>query len=271
MRRLVRASLMLRAIEYRTWSSSAIVFAPHPDDETLGCGGTIAKKRRRGANVQVAFMTDGCRSHEGRISPEKLRSLRRAEAEAACRELGVDAANLTFLQIEDGTLEQHVRPAGAKVRELLEGYRPQEVFVPYHGDNQVDHVATRRVVWDALSTVRFPVQVFEYPIWFWYHWPWVRLRRNGRSVRAVFQAAARSEHLLYRDLRCAADVREAVATKRAALERHRSQMQRLRDDAYWPILSDVSDGEWLECFFIGHELFYSYTMPADADSSHHDS
>jgi hypothetical protein len=41
----------------------AIIFAPHQDDETLGCGGTIIRKKQAGANLQIVFMTDGCRSH----------------------------------------------------------------------------------------------------------------------------------------------------------------------------------------------------------------
>src|SRR5687768_6580034 len=36
---------------------SAMVFAPHPDDETLGCGGTILQKRRAGASMRIVFMT----------------------------------------------------------------------------------------------------------------------------------------------------------------------------------------------------------------------
>jgi LmbE family N-acetylglucosaminyl deacetylase len=38
---------------------SILVFAPHPDDETLGCGGTIANRVREGHEVEIFFMTDG--------------------------------------------------------------------------------------------------------------------------------------------------------------------------------------------------------------------
>jgi LmbE family N-acetylglucosaminyl deacetylase len=40
-----------------------VVFSPHPDDETLGCGSTIIKKKRLGADVTIVFMTDGSKSH----------------------------------------------------------------------------------------------------------------------------------------------------------------------------------------------------------------
>jgi len=42
---------------------TATVFSPHPDDETLGCGGTIIKKKRAGAEVKIFYMTDGRKSH----------------------------------------------------------------------------------------------------------------------------------------------------------------------------------------------------------------
>jgi hypothetical protein len=54
-RRNVRDDLSLRR--------SAVVFAPHPDDETLGCGGTIVRKIRAGARVRLVVMTDGGSSH----------------------------------------------------------------------------------------------------------------------------------------------------------------------------------------------------------------
>lgn len=263
-RRLIRDGLLRRASAYGSWSSSAIVFAPHPDDETLGCGGTLSKKLLSGAELHVAFMTDGSRSHEGRISPEKLRGLRRSEAEAACRELGLAAEHLVFLEIEDGCLDRQFHQAAAKVRELLERRRPEEVFVPYHADEHPDHVATRRIVLQALSELGLGARIFEYPVWFWNHWPWVRFSRTRAGARALWHAAGPSRHMWYRELRCAADVRETVAVKRAALSRHRSQMERLDGDPAWPILPDVSDGEWLECFFGRHELFYGYVLPERA-------
>jgi len=64
---------------------TAAVFSPHPDDETLGCGGTIIKKKRAGAEVKVFFMTDGRKSHSHLISGDKLKCIRAREAFAASR------------------------------------------------------------------------------------------------------------------------------------------------------------------------------------------
>lgn len=77
-------------------NKSVVVFAPHPDDETLGCGGTIAKKVREGFNVYIVFITDGRNSHRNVLniyenpSPEELKFIRRNEAIYATSILGID-------------------------------------------------------------------------------------------------------------------------------------------------------------------------------------
>src|SRR5207248_577693 len=60
-RRILRAIQARRLREWRAdeLGRSAIVFAPHQDDEVLGCGGTIVRKLRAGADVTVVFLTDG--------------------------------------------------------------------------------------------------------------------------------------------------------------------------------------------------------------------
>ena len=55
--------LFLKECDENELKRSAIFFSPHQDDETLGCGGTIIRKKRMGAEVKIVFMTDGCNSH----------------------------------------------------------------------------------------------------------------------------------------------------------------------------------------------------------------
>ena len=67
-------------------NKSILVFAAHPDDEALGCGGTIALHAQTGAHVQVVFMTDGVNSRDNvqKIEVEE----RRDAAKEASRILG---------------------------------------------------------------------------------------------------------------------------------------------------------------------------------------
>lgn len=58
---------------------TATVFSPHSDDETLGCGGTIIKKKRAGAKVKIVFIPDGRKSHSHLISEDELKCMARAD------------------------------------------------------------------------------------------------------------------------------------------------------------------------------------------------
>jgi len=69
-----------------------VVFAPHPDDETLGCGGTIAKRVREGYDILIIFMTCGRNALSelfgisSNPSPLELKEIRKEEAKRAIRE-----------------------------------------------------------------------------------------------------------------------------------------------------------------------------------------
>ena len=71
------------------FARSCLVVAPHPDDETLGCGGSIAARAANGQRVVVAILTDGEAAATMRASaPDELAALRREEALLAASRLG---------------------------------------------------------------------------------------------------------------------------------------------------------------------------------------
>ena len=155
-------------------TASAIVFAPHQDDETLGCGGTIIRKRQQGAKVQIVFMTDGSRSHDRFIPEEKLIALRQQEATKAAETLGVASEDVLFLGFRDGELSHQATPAIARVTRLLQKEQPQQVFVPYIRETHPDHLATNQIVLAALNNYSREVSIYEYPVWYWHHFPWTK-------------------------------------------------------------------------------------------------
>ena len=85
----------MRELDNEDLGRSTIVFSPHPDDETLGCGGTIAMKIKKGYNVSIVFMTDGRNALLEKFdirsnpSPQKLKGIRKEEAKQATKILGV--------------------------------------------------------------------------------------------------------------------------------------------------------------------------------------
>ncbi len=160
---------------------SAIIFAPHPDDETLGCGGTIIKKKKAGANVKIVFMTDGSKSHINLISQNELKSIRASEAIRAAQKLGVVSSDVVFFEFENGKLSGYSDSAGNKVIEIISSQEFDEIFIPYYKEAPSDHHATNKIVLGALQMCNRKANIYEYPIWFWQYWPWTKIQIHNHN------------------------------------------------------------------------------------------
>lgn len=158
---LYRWILPLKSHPITVSQKSAIVFSPHQDDETLGCGGTIAMKCQEQTPVAVVFLTNGQQGGE----PEA----RRKEAENALKILGVPSDNIHFLDLPDGNLqylpEKEKEGAIASIQHLLELYKPAEVYIPHRRDRHADHEASFALVQTAIIRTGIPVEIWQYPIW----------------------------------------------------------------------------------------------------------
>src|ERR1043165_9020400 len=99
----VLKSLELKNAEIVTRWGKTCVFAPHPDDESLGCGGAIALLRKFDLPVSVIVMSDGTLSHPNsrKFPREVLRELRETEIKTALDILGVSAGKITFMRYRD--------------------------------------------------------------------------------------------------------------------------------------------------------------------------
>lgn len=255
----------LTPFEVADWTASAVIFAPHPDDETLGCGGVAAKKIASGAQVRFVFVTDGSASHRTGISGDELRRMREAEAVEAVRLLGGAADCVTFLRFPDGSAIDHVNAMTAAIVPLLEKWRPESVYVCHRKEPPSDHVAVNRAVWAAVRTSDLKVTLFEYPIWYWYHWPWMRMRGDlpglwrmklrqtiatGAGLRALFA------------LNAFADVRDVLNVKQGALAAHMSQVRGVEAAGPGPTLHDLSRGDFVARLLSDYEMFARYEIEA---------
>jgi LmbE family N-acetylglucosaminyl deacetylase len=146
-----------------------IVFSPHPDDAVLGCGGTIAKRVSEGFEVYVVMLTDGRHAFTQALgissepSPEEVKQIRREEFLRAAKILGVSEKNVSFFDIEDGTLEQHEKEAEEKAVDIIEKHWPADVYYPFRRDCHPDHRATNQIVCHALKQLRYAGS-YEYTI-----------------------------------------------------------------------------------------------------------
>lgn len=152
---------------------SAMVFSPHQDDETFGCGGMIARKREQGIPVVVVFLTDGQGGSNSEPNAQnKIIQIRRQEAVTALTILGVQQSEIYFLDKRDGTLNnleiEERQQTIVQIAELLDKYQPEEVYVPHRQDCHRDHEATYQLVKQAIAQTDMVVELLEYPIWlFW--------------------------------------------------------------------------------------------------------
>ena len=243
-------------LDDRELRQPAMVFAPHPDDETLGCGGTILLKRRRGVPVRVVVLTDGSGSHPKLMPAERMRELRSREVLEATALLDVDASHVHLLGFPDRYLLDHRERAVARVAELLEAHRPEQLFVPYAAGENRDHGSSCLIVHEAVRRVGRPVTVFEYAVWSWRYWPLVG-REVSFNPRTWARNAASTARGMLRSsaFRTRVDIQEVLEAKRTALARHASQLERHEGAPGWDTLRDVDDGEFLECFFEGGEFY----------------
>jgi LmbE family N-acetylglucosaminyl deacetylase len=234
-----------------------MIFSPHPDDETLGCGGTIIRKRQEGAAIQIVLMTDGSHSHDRFIPQEQLKTLRQQEAIQAAQCLGVTSENVIFLDFRDGELASQAEIAAEQVYQLLSQNKPQQVFIPYVRETHPDHLATNKIVLAALKNYPQEVAVYEYPVWYWHHFPWTELWGDRPLQKAYLKASikARLGWQLLQEFNYRVEIESVKAKKQLALTQHQTQMERLVNDPQWGLLRDVSHGEWLECFFQSQEIF----------------
>ncbi|TDE11278.1 PIG-L deacetylase family protein [Dyadobacter psychrotolerans] len=150
-----------------------LVIAPHQDDESLGCGGTIASLREYGLSVHVLFITDGSKSHPNSIKYpfKKLVSLREQESLNALGILGVGAKDVTFLRLPDGALpgsgEEGFGENAGLVSAVLKTIKPQTIFLPWQRDPHRDHRATWQITTEAIKQTDTKVGQLEYLIWLW--------------------------------------------------------------------------------------------------------
>jgi LmbE family N-acetylglucosaminyl deacetylase len=206
-----------------------LVIAPHPDDETLGCGGMIAMACDAGRPVFVLVLTDGAASHpKSKIYPApRLKRLREAESREAARNLGLPAANLSFLGLKDAQAPHRGEAADQAAQAIADHAKAcgaRTIFTTWRHDPHTDHLAASRLAGHAAS--KCGAALYEYPVW-------------GYTLppRRLLPAETITGFRL--------DVSAHLAAKRRAIACHRSQLGQ--------VITDDPEGFTLDPQFV--ELF----------------
>lgn len=160
------------ALVWEPGAERVVVLAPHMDDETIGCGGTLALHAQRGAKITAVFLTDG-RNGSSKVSTlpreqreQAQRSLietRKQEARLALTELGVE--EMMCLDAEDGALQTDSGAAARQLRSILSERQPHLVYLPFYLEEHADHRAVSRILLDAVAGTDLQFQCVGYEVW----------------------------------------------------------------------------------------------------------
>lgn len=210
-------ALPVVTVEAVTRGKPLLVLAPHPDDESLGCGGIIAAARAQGTDVWVMILTDGVGSHPRSPSypPDRLKALRETEAARAVAVLGVAPDRLVFLGYRDGSglrprRATQARLLAARIAELTRLNGVETIITTARFDPHVDHKAAYRVA--KIVSRRTGVRLLTFPIWVWV--------APGRDKLPIWTITGRR-----------VDIGAHLPTKGAAIACHQSQVgQFIADD-----------------------------------------
>jgi LmbE family N-acetylglucosaminyl deacetylase len=142
-----------------------IVVAPHPDDESLACGGLIADACRQG----LRHCHDGAGSHpNSKAYPsDRLVALREEEAKRAGAELGLRAEDMLFLGLPDRFVPSEGEGAERAIRAIVACVREisaRSLFVSWRHDPHCDHEASYRIARQVQRRAR-ELRLFEYVVW----------------------------------------------------------------------------------------------------------
>ena len=186
-----------------------LIVAPHPDDDIIGCGGSIAKHCKAGNQVTIMYMTSG---DAGGIhySREELATLREEEAQKAANHLGVN--NLIFLRLADGYVEFN-RENLIRITCILREIKPDIVYIPHSQEANRDHRITHQLLLEACQRAGAPF------------FPECGTQLWGIATILGYEVWTPIQDVYYSE-----DISEFMDQKRAALQIHVSQLEYYRYD-----------------------------------------
>ena len=142
----------------QAWTSQGrarvVIVAPHPDDETLGAGGTALLHRQAGDHLTVVVVTDGRGSRAGGLLPDEMARHRAREIQAAAAHLGVN--DLVCLDLPEGQWDE--QDACAHLAPLL--HEAHIVYAPSCVDFHPEHIKVARTIAALLHPAQI-IRIYE--------------------------------------------------------------------------------------------------------------
>jgi len=184
-----RLNLVAQPWPARPTVCATLIVAPHPDDETLGCGMLIASRLMAGECVHVLILSDGSASHRDHptLQPKQLKSLRQAESVCAMNILGLPTTNVHFLDLPDAELphlsETQKEEARKQLKNILSLAPFDQVFTTWRHDASSEHEAAYALIAEKLPS---SMRLLEYPIWArWSPWKLAQAKASKCSIYRI--------------------------------------------------------------------------------------
>jgi Uncharacterized proteins, LmbE homologs len=151
--KLIKRDLRIHLSLPEKTKRKALIIAPHPDDEILGCGGIINQLIDSGNSCKVLLLTKRGNQYHKRLEEFRtaLKTIRCCDYELLC--------------YQDGELDSKLLQLTKDLRQGITQEQPSSIFVPYILDSNKDHAITNIAVAKALQGFSKEMMVFMYEIW----------------------------------------------------------------------------------------------------------
>ena len=142
---------------------NVLVIAPHPDDESIGCGGALSLHAQRGDRTAVVYLTSGELGLR-HLPRKKAQRTRECEAEMAAKILGVSTWH--FLRLPDWFVGDNISRAASRLGPLLKRLKPELMYLPHEKEWHPDHQAALPAARSALKAAAISaVTLRAYEVW----------------------------------------------------------------------------------------------------------
>lgn len=144
-------------------ASRVLVIAPHIDDETIGCGGTLLRHQALGSTVRVVFVSDSSAGVADAEVAARVAAARRAEMAQVTPAFGLES--VVELGFPDGALVRHEAAIAARLAAQIDAFAPAQIFVPFPFDGHADHQACALAAGAAMDLANWAGDVLAYEVW----------------------------------------------------------------------------------------------------------
>jgi len=167
---IIQSVFITKTQKLKVNKENTMIIAPHPDDETFGCGGLISKKIELNANVYIIFLTNGENSLQDVNKAEIIKNRKESTINALSK-LGVSYKNIFWLNYNDGSIPRkgsdEFNVLTDKIYKIIDEYKIKELYTPHYFEGWSDHIAAYEIGLDVFKKAN--ITLYLYFVWTLYY------------------------------------------------------------------------------------------------------